>query len=115
MELKNLFRYSYQDIPSLTYLLIVISAVSLGTIISLNDNDSTPDTNVTNANNDTNANANANNDTNNNYDNDGDNSGANDANPSSYVERVVESITPQFGGNGKRKSNRNTTRKHTKK
>ena len=109
MELKNLFRYSYQDIPSLTYLLIVISAVSLGTIISLNDNDSTPDTNVANANNDTNANAN--NDTNNNYDNDGDNSGANDANPSSYVE----SITPQFGGNGKRKSNRNTTRKHTKK
>ena len=87
-------------------MLIVISAVSLGTIISLNDNDSTPDTN---ANNDTNANAN--NDTNNNYDNDGDNSGANDANPSSYVE----SITPQFGGNGKRKSNRNTTRKHTKK
>lgn len=112
MGLKNLFRYSYQDIPSLTYLLIVISAVSLGAIISLNDNDSPDTSGVSDSNN--------NNDTN--YDNVGDNnnnnSGANDMPPSSisdYAERAVESVTPQFGGNGKRKSNRNTTRKNTKK
>jgi hypothetical protein len=119
MGLNAFFQYSYRNIPSLTYLLIAISAVSLGAIISLNDTTEDSNANESNSNesNSNESNSNESNSANNAraYEDSRPNDGANE-NPSSiseYAERAVESITnPRSGGNNRK---RNTTKKNKNK
>lgn len=47
MKISDWFQYTYRDIPSLTYGLIIVSALALGVAISLNDEDDTDDIGTT--------------------------------------------------------------------
>jgi hypothetical protein len=38
-KVSDLFQYTYRDIPSLTYALLIVSAIALGVAISMNDDE----------------------------------------------------------------------------